>query len=63
MGIEWEKREDLVRILTIVVIFIVAAVACVVSGGSLAPAFAGLFLLFMFLTNNDVSEQEECIEA
>lgn len=63
LGIAWEKQEDLVKILTYSAIFILAVIACVGSGGALAPEVAGLFLLFILLTNNGVTEQEECIEA
>ena len=63
LGIEWEKQEDLVKILTYSAIFILAVIACVGSGGALAPEVAGLFLLFILLTNNGVTEQEGCIEA
>ena len=63
LGIEWEKQDDLVKILTYSAIFILGFIACVGSGGALVPEVVGLFLLFIFLTNNDVTKREECIEA
>lgn len=66
LGIEWEKNKDLVTILTyiaIVVVLVFACIVCVASGGSLFPAAAALALLFMLWKNDNVSEQEECVEA
>lgn len=68
LGIAWEKNKDLVRILTMIivavaVVVVVLAIAGIVSGGSLFLGAAALFLLFTLWENDNVPEQEECVEA